>query len=89
MAERSVGLQLVGWALWEGFNLRGTSRVLPPQAGYPAPGRHVAEELQENCECPEWGEGWKPLSVLSPDPWAWPHLLSPDRSLMGRLPGIF
>lgn len=57
------GFPSSGVGLWEGFKLRETSRVLPPQAGYPAPGRHVAEELQENCECPEWGEVWKPLDV--------------------------
>lgn len=49
--------------------------LLPPQAGYPAPGCHLAEELQENCECPQVGEvgvqrPGKPLSVSSPDGWA-------------------
>ena len=29
--------------------------LLPSQAGYPAPGCHLAEELQENCECPGQG----------------------------------
>lgn len=32
------------------------SCLLSPQIGYPAPGCYLAEELQENCECPKWGE---------------------------------
>lgn len=59
------------------------SCLLPPQAGYPAPGCHLAEELQENCECLEWGEVGrrrqkKLFSMSSLNCWARARLLSPE-----------
>lgn len=67
-----------------GFSVEADlSCLLPPQAGYPAPGHHLAEELQENRECPEWGEVGrrrqrKLFSLSSLDCWVWAHLLSPE-----------
>ena len=57
--------------------------LLPSQAGYPAPGCHLAEELQENRECPGQGrrgeaEAEEGPAVSSLDGWLRPHFLSPE-----------
>lgn len=78
-----------------GFSVEADlSCLLPPQAGYPAPGHHLAEELQENRECPsgvKWGEEGRGSSLAC---LLWIVGFGPissllKHSLMGHLPDIF
>lgn len=63
--------------------------LLPPQAEYPAPGCRLAEELQENCECPR-GVRWEYRGRASPSvcllQMAGRILL--NHWLMSHLPGV-